>query len=125
MDVPQAALIWDPVYLAFGAAILVGCLITITWRDSGGTSYLVIVPLIAAYLRFGFEAAPALVVGVVIANALHRATPIGTAAAAVLDVTAFAAACLVAAVAETPGTQTAVFAIVFALARVGLWWLVS
>src|SRR6266542_885165 len=96
MDDVNIHLTLNPAYLAFGVAIFVGSLITVPWRAGGAPSSLLIVPLISAYWRFGLLAAPLLIIAVAVANMTRRAAPLSTLAAALLDVVAFALACLVA-----------------------------
>jgi signal transduction histidine kinase len=117
----EADFLGNPAYLALGAAILVGCLITVPWRDNGAPTSLLIIPLVAAQWRFGVAVAPLLVLATIIANTVRGSAWLATLAAAAADLIVFSIASLAALAIPQIGLGTLVFAVVFTVLRVALW----
>jgi hypothetical protein len=91
----EAGMIGNPAYLALGTAILVGCLITVPWRNNAPTS-LLIIPLVAAQWRFGEAVAPLLFVATIIANFARGSHWLATLTASSVDLIVFLIASLAA-----------------------------
>jgi len=112
---------WDPTYVALAAAVLVGAVITVPWRAGGLPSSLLIVPLLAAYWRFGVTAMPLVLIASVAANALRGSSWGAVALITTHDLIAFVLAHMAAGAVQHPEVGTAMFALTFAVLRVGLW----
>lgn len=83
---------WALSYAAGGAAVWAGALLTVRTRPGKPGGSLLLIPLVAAYARFGGLAAPLVFLAVLIANLIRGTRPVGAATSAARELLAFAIA---------------------------------
>ena len=114
----------DVAYLAIGAGLLLGALLTTRPRPGAGATSFVVIPAVLAFVRLGPSAVPAVIFASLAANLVHgvRGRPLLVVTA--LDGFAFADAYLLAsALAPDPWLSPMVFGAAFVSLRSGLWYL--
>lgn len=119
--VPEARPSPDPTYAPLGAGLLAGTLLTVRVRPGESGTTLLLIPALAADARFGIAALPAVAYASLVGSLVRRVRGPAVPIAAANDTLAFALAHLTGQ-ATSLGLleRTAVFALVFVLARVAL-----
>lgn len=118
---PDARPSADPTYAPLGAGLLAGTLLTVRLRPRESGASLLVIPALAAEARFGMAALPALAYTSLVGNLVRRVSGAALPVAAASDTLAFALAHLASeATSLDLFWRSAVFAVIFVLARVAL-----